>query len=326
VLAGASAGVVATVAAGATQAYARERGHPLADAVLAALRTHRIVAVGEIHGQQEHHDALQTLLLDPRLPAAVDDIVVEFGNALHQPIMDRFTGGAQIEDRELRQVWRNTTQSPGNTWDAPMHEQFFRIVRGVNWPLPAAKQIRVLLGDPPVDWAQVLTRDDLAPFEDRDGHLLAVLDREVVRRGRRALLCYGSGHVQHDGEVSARIEQLTGRRPYVIVAGSHPQLASRPRGIVLPAKGTWLESADSGDFRYFPGERGVPFGALADALLYLGQPGEQTKSLANPAIFLDPDYWTELQRRNLIKDGRTDLAKYRQEQPVAWEARPPGDC
>lgn len=46
----------------------------LADAVIAAFRKHRIVAIGEIHGRQEHYDAIQTLLFDPRLPAMVDDI------------------------------------------------------------------------------------------------------------------------------------------------------------------------------------------------------------------------------------------------------------
>jgi len=39
-------------------------------------------ASGKSHGLQNHHDALQMLLTDPRLPAALDDIIVEFGNAL----------------------------------------------------------------------------------------------------------------------------------------------------------------------------------------------------------------------------------------------------
>ena len=122
------AGLAPTANAGAgatTDRYAR----PFADAAIAALRKHRIVAIGEIHGQQEHYDAMQTLLFDPRLRDLVDDIVVEFGNALYQPTMDRFVNGEIVEDRDLRLVWRNTTQSPSNTWDAPMHEQFFRAVR-----------------------------------------------------------------------------------------------------------------------------------------------------------------------------------------------------
>jgi hypothetical protein len=305
----------------------------LADAVLAAFRRHRIVAIGEIHGQQEHHDALQTLLLDPRLPAVVNDIVVEFGNALYQPTMDRFVAGPAVEDRDLRLVWRNTTQSPVVTLDAPMYEQFFRTVRAANWPLPQGKKIRVLLGDPPIDWTRVTTRDDVLAFSDRDGHMASVLKREVVDKARRALVCYGSRRVMHappggrGGGGVAQVEQQTGHRAYVILAGGHPRLAAYPRRTVIPAKNTWLESADTGEFDYLPGECGVPFGAIADALLYLGQVGEQTQSLWNPAIYLDPAYWTELQRRNTIMGSPIDLEQqYRQEQSVAWPTPPATDC
>jgi len=308
--------------------YANTDSHarPFADAVIAALRKHRIVAIGEIHGQQEHYDAMQTLLFDPRLPDLVDDIVVEFGNALYQPTMDRFVNGEIVEDRDLRLVWRNTTQSPSNTWDAPMHEQFFRSVRAVNWPLPAGKKVRVLLGDPPIDWTKVTTRDDVLAFGDRNGHTMSVLEREVLATGRRALICYGTNHVRRDGDIIPWIEHVTGRRTYVIVAGTHPRLASAPRRMVVPAAGTWLASADTNDFRYLPGECGEKFGEIFDALLYLGQVEVVTRSLTNPAVFLDPEYWAELQRRKTIKEGTINLEEYRQEQSVKWQARPPEEC
>jgi hypothetical protein len=234
----ATLGIVPSASAGGDAIDSNSR--QLSDAVLAAFRRHRIVAVGEVHGQQEHHDALQTLLLDPRLPAVVNDIVVEFGNALYQPTMDRFVAGPAVEDRDLRLVWRNTTQSPVATLDAPMYEQFFRTVRAANWPLPEGKKIRVLLGDPPIDWARVTTRDDVLAFSDRDGHMASVLKREVVDKGRRALVCYGSRHVMHappgeqGGGGVAQVEQQTGHRAYVILAGGHPRLASHPGAQSFP--------------------------------------------------------------------------------------------
>jgi hypothetical protein len=312
--------------ASAADAATHSNSRQLADTVLAAFRRHRIVAIGEVHGQQEHHDALQTLLLDPRLPAVVDDIVVESGNALYQPTIDRFVAGPAVEDRDLRLVWRNTTQSPVATLDAPMYEQFFRTVRAANWSLPEKRKIRVLLGDPPIDWARVTTRDDVEAA-DRDGHLASVVQREVLDKGRRALICYGSVHVMHappgaqGGGGIAQIEQQTGHRAYVILAGGHPRLALHPRRTVIPAKGTWLESADTGEFNYLPGECGLPVGAVADAVLYLGQVGEQTQSHWNPAIYLDPAYWTELQRRKAIMDSPTDLEQqYLQIQATAVRA------
>jgi hypothetical protein len=299
-------------------------GRQFADAVVAAFAKHRLVAIGEVHGQQEHHDAMQILLTDPRLPDLVDDIVVEFGNALYQSTMDRFVTGPAVENDELRRVWRNTTQSPAVSLDAPCYEQFFRTVRAVNWPLPAQRRIRVLLGDPPIDWSKVRTREEVEAF-DRDGHLASVVRREVLAKGRRALIFYGSNHVKHapphaqGGNGVAQLEQQTGQRVYVILAGGHPRLASATPRTVIPAAGTWLATADSGEFGYLPGDCGVPFGAIADALLYLGPIDRQTQSLWNPASYLDPVFWAELQRRNELMGGHIDLDRqYRRKESVVW--------
>ena len=96
------------------------------DAVLRAFSSHRLVGLGEAHNLQEHHDAVQALLLDPQVADVVDDIVVEFGNALYQDTIDSFIAGNPIANVDLRPVWRNTTQSPLSTWDEPVYEQFFQ--------------------------------------------------------------------------------------------------------------------------------------------------------------------------------------------------------
>lgn len=77
------------------------------------------------------------LLSDPRVPEVVDDIVVEFGNALYQPMMDRFIAGQPVGNAALRPAWRDTTQSPAGTWDQPVYEQFFRTVRATDTGRPA---------------------------------------------------------------------------------------------------------------------------------------------------------------------------------------------
>jgi len=294
-------------------------GQLLADTVMAAFERHRLVAIGEVAGHQEHHDALQILLADPRLPEAADDIVVEFGNSLYQTTVDRFTSGPAVQNPDLRLIWRNTTQSPLNTWDMPVYEQFYRMVRAANWTLPQEKQIRALLGDPPIDWPKMTTKRQVQAIgARRDSHMASVVEREVLDKGRRALICYGANHILHGYNAVARIERTTGQRVYVIVAAGHPRLSSYPRRTVIACKGTWLESADVGQFAYFPPHCGIPLGSLADAVLYLGPLTDQTHSVWNPAIYLDPIYWTELQRRNAINGG-INLEEYRQEQPVNWQ-------
>ena len=68
-------------------------GRELVGTVLEAFTRYRLVGIGESHGLQNHHDALHLLLTDPRLPAALDDLVVEFGNARYQDTVDRFIAG-----------------------------------------------------------------------------------------------------------------------------------------------------------------------------------------------------------------------------------------
>src|ERR1017187_5976159 len=119
---------------------------------------------------------------------------------------------------QLRQVWRDTTQSPLNTWDSPVYEQFYRTVRAANWALPAAKQMRVLLGDPPIDWSKIRDLSQVGGFgSQRDNHAASVVKKEVLANGRRALLCYGWGHLAHGGSLVGLLERQTNERVYTIV-------------------------------------------------------------------------------------------------------------
>jgi hypothetical protein len=80
-------GCVATGPSPSAGALAPERD--AVGALVRAFRRHAVVAVGETHRIQEMHDFLTRLLRDPRLAGAADDIVVEFGNARYQPLIDR---------------------------------------------------------------------------------------------------------------------------------------------------------------------------------------------------------------------------------------------
>ena len=96
------------------------------EAVLNAFRSHAVVALGEgAHGNQQGHDFRLSLIRDSRFAAAVNDIVVEFGNARYQDLMDRFVRGDQVADESLRQVWQNTTQPTGEHWSSTATGTFF---------------------------------------------------------------------------------------------------------------------------------------------------------------------------------------------------------
>ena len=114
--------------------------------ILEMFKTHDVVALSEgSHGNEQGHAFRLALIRDPRFSATVNDIVVEFGNALYQDVIDRFVQGEQVAYEDLRKVWQDTTQR-GTVWDRPIYEAFYRAVRDVNATLPIARRLRVSWG------------------------------------------------------------------------------------------------------------------------------------------------------------------------------------
>ncbi|HKB72406.1 MAG TPA: hypothetical protein VKH46_16330, partial [Thermoanaerobaculia bacterium] len=150
---------------------------PTIDFIFRTFQTHPLVLLGEQHRRKEFHEFLQALLQDPRFLRAIDDVVVEFGNGKYQSVIDRYVSGAAVDDGELQRVWRDTTQIV--TWDSPVYRDFFRSVRALNARHPH-HPVRVLLGDPPIDWSTVRTADDYGRFADRDRFFTNVVEREVL--------------------------------------------------------------------------------------------------------------------------------------------------
>src|SRR6185295_11281218 len=145
--------------------------------IIEALKTHQVVAFGEMHGNTEIAAVRLALLRDPRFPDAVQDIVVEFGTPKHQDVIDRYVNGGTVNDEELERVWTDS-QFPGN-WSNPLYKQFYRTVREVNANLAASRRIRVVLGEPTPRTMTVEAE---------------LIRREVIEKGHTALLVFGSGH------------------------------------------------------------------------------------------------------------------------------------
>jgi len=165
-------------------------------AILEAAKTHDIIALGDPHGNEQAHAVRLAILRDPRFAVVVHDIVVECGNARYQDLIDRFMSGEAVPHDQLRHVWQDTTVANA-VWDVPIYEEFLQAVRSVNRSLPKARQVRVLLGDPPVDWSTVRGRDDLRKWlVERDSFPAALIRREVLNKKRRALVVYGTMHFQ----------------------------------------------------------------------------------------------------------------------------------
>lgn len=194
-------GLLLCFAAGlwSTPAVAQSHAIPVdaTDGILEAFRSHRLVAIG--HHDDESQFFLRSLISDDRFAETVNDIVVEFGSSKYQDVMDRYQRGERVPARELEQVWQNVT-APNGSFDVPAIEQFFRTVRDKNWLLPEQRRMRVLLGEPPLDWNKVRSEAEyiaqVNALGNRDGYAAELIRREVLDKGRRALIVYGSLHFQ----------------------------------------------------------------------------------------------------------------------------------
>ena len=221
--------------------------------ILEAFRSHQIVALGEgLHGNNQAHAFRLALVRDPRFATVVNDIVVEFGSGRYQAVMDRFIRGGDVPYAELRKAWQDTTNATP-IWDTPIYEEFFRAVREVNASLSGDRQLRVLLGEPPIDWDTVRTQDDVGRgIGLRGPHAVELIEREVLSRNRRALVIYGDAHFRRYGK--------------------------------------WLGTLD---FKYFAGMETDPPTKMQeqyDAVLYLGPVSSVTMSELPAALCTDPEY------------------------------------
>jgi hypothetical protein len=277
--------------------------------------------MGELHRNRTYHQFLQALLKDPELPHKVNDIVVEFGNALYQPTIDRYIAGGTVKNSDLRKVWRNTTQFM--PWDVPEYEQFFRGVRNVNRHLPSQQKLHVHLGDPPIDWNRVHTPGDFEQYAKRDTFYFQVVDN-LLAHHRKALLIYGAMHflkrdirgpqsgpskeplpelARRYGEKLVSVWPVTGPsnllHPHLypdLISVRNTSLGKLSSRELLPPSLVFLRKVNGQVETYSPDPSVMPkLGEVIDLLLFVSP----TQAITNPskAVFQDRGYMAELRKR-----------------------------
>lgn len=301
-------------------------------ALVTALESHPVVALGENHGHAEFHHWLVSALEDPRVSSLVDDVAVEWGNALYQDVVDRYVAGEDVPWDSVTMAWRNTIVSPNTVWDAPQYEAFFRHVRRINAGLPTSDRYRVLLVDSPIEWRQVHTRADAAPHFDRARAMADVIRRRSLSLGRTSLFVAGGLHVSkrnrvHTNRYGVPTSEIT---PVAWLQFYHPdavfsfqslardgQLAEFPVEAPTEVATVWSTSApelrevEAGQLTTLRNRDGsIPnvYGSarlpdVVDAVI-LWPTRARTFQEPAPDAFLVDWYWTELDRRSHIMRGR----------------------
>ena len=290
---------------------------PAHAAVIEAFTRFRLVAIGEVHRNTQVHDFLVALLNDSAFLPEGGDVVVEFGNARYQSVIDRYVSGEPVSRADLVRVWRDAVNIL--VWDAPVYERVFETVRQINQRRSPHNHLRVLLADPPVDWTAIQDRIEWEKIaESRDRFAADVVERDVLLRNRRGLLIFGSGHVENEGayeEAESRSAAQPCRAASIRALGQTLFVLADPMNITFgnrtigwrPPLLVKLKGTFAGQWHVGPPDDTLRLEELADEFLYLGPTPSMTISRPNDAIYQDAAYMRELLRRDKIQGGANTL-------------------
>jgi hypothetical protein len=209
----------------------------------------------------------------------------------------------------------------------------YEAVRETNMKRHDKHQMRVLCGDPYIDWGKVQTREDIEPYlSHRDQWFTQVVKDEVLAKHHPALLVMGWGHFLRSLGPTYIEPHLrkAGAKTYLIVFGTnviggYDHLDHRfdawPAPVIVPLSNNWVGELPafavvSGGDEQPPGmifRRGskspvpetppapVKLKAAADALLYLGARDSLIGVSMTRAELDGTPYGKEVQRRLRIE-------------------------
>jgi hypothetical protein len=318
------AAAIAALAAVATPAQASQPS--AASDVLDAFGHHRIVALGQVHDLRQEDDFILRLVRHPRFARTVDSVVVEFGNARYQGLVDRYVAGGDVPLAALKPVWRDLVATSGAMHDGPA--RFFVAVRRVNGALPRSRRVRVALGDPAFDWRTLRRASQFERAAGQRDQVFATATEREARGGRRVLLLSGYMHfvrglpLRFAEENAVRIlERGAAGRVWIVLpyAGTpagqqaferrfiapRPQVAIR---LITGALGTlpadrFLAPPPVGNGTGNP-YRGIELRSVADELISFGRCSQLRASAIGEASLRDRAYRREVDRRSRILTGR----------------------
>jgi hypothetical protein len=322
-------------------------------AVLQAFETHNIVILGEIHGNKQEYEWLRSLVATPEFADRVDDIVMEVGNSLYQKSVDRYIAGEDVPMEQVQKAWRNTVGWIGPP--SPVSAWLYEKVRETNLKRRGKHQLRILCGDPSIDWDKVKTPEDIDPYlGSRDEWFTQVVKDEVLAKHHRALLIMGWGHFlrgQEETYIEPKLREA-GAKSYFIVFGTNaiggyddldhrfdswttPAIVSLAGNWVgeLPAMPVINGGGASGVIVFQSGPSSgarVPAAAppplklkdAADALLYLGPRDSLTEISMSRAELDGTAYGKEIQRRLTIEGFPNDFDDEKGEAPQFQRPQP----
>jgi hypothetical protein len=306
-----------------------------ADGIFAAFQSHPLVGLADSHGLAQEEDFYTVLIRDKRFAKDVGNVVVEFGDAAQQNTLDHYLAGEDIPYDQLRRVWSDTVGWIP-TVTAMGYINLYAQVRAVNLGLPLEQRIHVWLGDPPIDWSKVKTKEDLDPLaEKRNQYPAEIIKTQIIAKNKKALVIYGGFHLHGEGSLREQVDSIRPGAFFVVTphTGYDEGLCSRcfeqaARDWPQPALATSVGESSLQFELLVQGCNFAPLAAIGlanmtaaekakavadmeerlsgdmgDALLYLGPAASLTRAPELPDLYLDSEFRAEIDRRMFIETG-----------------------
>jgi hypothetical protein len=224
---------------------------------------------------------------------------------------------------------------------SPATASLYEAVREENLKRRGKHQMRILCGDPYIDWEKVKEKGDIGPYlGNRDQWFTQVVKDEVLAKHHRALLIMGWGHFARVLPFPRRFSieqelQAAGAKTYLIIVGTNTpggyddidhRFDSWPTPVIVSLSGNWVGELPAMSILSGGGAEGyqwmisstpsspasapppVKLQEVADALLYLG-PRDSLTSINMTRAELDgTPYGKEIERRLAIEGFPADVA------------------
>jgi hypothetical protein len=320
------------------------------DGILHAFQRHSLVGIGDNHNSAQEEDFYAALVRDPRFSTEVGNVVIEFGGAAHQNLLDGYLNGQEVAYADLRTIWTDVVG-----WMPTVtglgYANFFAQVRAVNLALPAERRIHVWLGEPAIDWSKIKNKAAFDPiFAQRDTHAADVIEKNILEPGRKAVVIYGDLHFYNNRGLRRLIEKQYPNAFFIVAmyAGYATKscTASFEQGITdwpvpalaAPLRGTSLEStlyrsdcdveprtslpfsptmSEAQRVQFADAIERMDSGVDGDALLFLGKADTLTRTPMEPGIYLDLKYRREIERRQRLAFGGSLTGSGVEQNPVS---------
>ena len=187
------------------------------------------------------------------------------------------------------------------------------------------RRLRILLGEPPIDWDALKTADDYRawtaqPISSRDVFGVELIRREVLSKNRRALALYGAGHFFRKVANRSIVTLLEGSQTKLFtiwtnvafeLASVQPDVQQWPAPSLTLIRGTNLGRV--GLDKYLGPNAGdvlpewlAPMEEQFDAVLYLGPLSTIKLERPKPWRCDEPALGERVRRANLMRPGLGD--------------------